>query len=89
MFWYCGKVSSILLHASRMLTEPRKACQTTGWTVESHKAHCKFLKYPDVQILFHLNWDRFDNFVEFPQVGGGSHSGSHTVHPMDGGCTMS
>lgn len=90
MFWYCGKVSSLpFVHTNQKLMELRKACQTKGWTVEGHKAHCKLLMHPDLQIMFHLDWDRFDNFVEFPRTGGASHSGPRTDNSMGGGCVPS
>jgi hypothetical protein len=43
-----------------------KTCQVVGWNEKGHKAHCKLLKDPDLQGLFVLRWDKFDNRIRFP-----------------------
>ena len=43
-----------------------KTCQEVGWKEKGHRADCKLLKDPDLQGLFALKWDEFDDHVQFP-----------------------
>jgi hypothetical protein len=37
-----------------------------GWIENVHKADCKLLSDPDLQGLFHINWDEFEHRLQFP-----------------------
>ncbi|KAK0517249.1 hypothetical protein JMJ35_000404 [Cladonia borealis] len=43
-----------------------RACQEAGWNEKGHKTNCKLLKDPDLQGLFVLKWNEFDNYIRFP-----------------------
>ncbi|KAL7625887.1 hypothetical protein AAE478_005111 [Parahypoxylon ruwenzoriense] len=43
-----------------------KDCQTTGWREKGHKDDCKVLQDRDLQAMFRMRWDHFDEFKSFP-----------------------
>ncbi|KAL2017224.1 hypothetical protein VTK56DRAFT_2383 [Thermocarpiscus australiensis] len=43
-----------------------KSCQTTGWNERGHKRDCKIIRDNDLQSIFLLDWDRFEDYLKFP-----------------------
>ncbi|KAJ0127251.1 hypothetical protein HZ326_29643 [Fusarium oxysporum f. sp. albedinis] len=43
-----------------------KDCQTRGWKENGHKSDCRLLQDPDLQGLFLLKFDAFEEYLSFP-----------------------
>ena len=69
-FWYCDRArpqsKSPCKNVDLDVNMSAINCQVAGWNEKGHKANCKLLKDPDLRGLFVLQWDEFDNHIQFP-----------------------